>query len=1112
MGAQPRGRTFADIRRSLRWGVAVGVWLGVADGAFALSGAGLIAERLGTMAVAVGLHAAVLALLFGVFGLLRGIVRLVFRSGGDREGRRPGRGIITVSGLGVLTGVLLACLPPLVLGSGNSVPPGDDPRPNVILISIDTLRPDHLGVYGYERETSPRLDAVAREGILFETAYSQASWTLPAHASLLTGLDPFAHGTVGEEDRLPGELETLAGRLGGAGYRTEAWVGTAPYGYVGAAYGLAAGFDAYRHYPHPKRFRSSLIARAVDGEILRRISRDVGNARAEIDSVIGWLRGSRSHPFFLFVHLYDVHSKSSRLPYEAPPPFLDRFCRDRLAGFSGCRAGRCASDRLLGMVKGEEPPFEEDEVELVRCLYDGGIAFVDHELGRLFDVLEEEGLDENTVVIVTSDHGEAFFEHDLPLHSTLHEEVTRVPLIVRMPGGISGKRMRGVVSLTDLAPTILELAGVGIPVELRGRSLVDTLREWRATADSDAIGVSPQRTFYRSGSLKLIEGGLSEHDPAAPPRELYDLTIDAEERENRTDWDQERAAGLGLALRARRDESLALRRRLLGGKPAERVELGESERARLRALGYLADGGVCSRATATADRPAQPSPVAPAGVSPATPSVLLITVDTLRADRLGVYGHRLATSPNIDALASRGTRFSDATVQWPRTWPSLASFLTGTYPRTTGIGVLPRVLPRSLTLLGELFRDAGVDTAAVVSNFNVGRRMGFDQGFDHFVESWQEKWREEAGSTEFVNAPGRVKDYTNATLVTDQALRWVRSRAGDDRPFFLWTHYMDPHGPYVPPAEFDELFQGEYAPSQIPRRLLPRYQGQYAAGQLITDLAFYQAQYDREIRYLDREIGRLLDALAEPDSGELLIVFTADHGESLGEHDYYLAHGALSYQPTARVPLIVVQPGVVEAGGSIEEPVGLLDVSATILDLAGLEVPVSFEGSSLAARLRGDGSAELPRCVFMQSGSAPDAPQLTVRHGRWKLIRVRFKPERELMEGSEYELYDLRQDPAEEVNLAARHPEIVTRLGRALERWYANRSEPAAIGRELDVEQLDPRSREMLEALGYLQTPEEGTTRAAPPRRVGNGRSRTTGRSGTEGDSRGGSPEPPDRR
>ena len=133
------------------------------------------------------------------------------------------------------------------------------------------------------------------------------------------------------------------------------------------------------------------------------------------------------------------------------------------------------------------------------------------------------------------------------------------------------------------------------------------------------------------------------------------------------------------------------------------------------------------------------------GESRPRPNVLLITVDTLRADHLGCYGYPLDTSPNLDRMAREGVRFTDCTVQFPKTWPSLASLMTGTYPRTNGIKAALKGMPPSFVTLGELFRDAGYRTAAVVGNFNAGRGLGFEQGFDLFVESWEKKWREERG-------------------------------------------------------------------------------------------------------------------------------------------------------------------------------------------------------------------------------------------------------------------------------------------------------------------------------------------------------------------------------
>lgn len=460
-------------------------------------------------------------------------------------------------------------------------------------------------------------------------------------------------------------------------------------------------------------------------------------------------------------------------------------------------------------------------------------------------------------------------------------------------------------------------------------------------------------------------------------------------------------------------------------------------------------------------------PLPPSGA----PNVLLVTVDTLRADRLGTYGYGQETSPNIDALAARGVRFAHAGVQWPKTWPSMASFLTGTYPHTNGIGVVPRALPDSLVMLSEVFQQAGWDTAAVVANFNVGRTAGFSQGFDHFVESWDEEWQAKSGGATFENAPGRVKQFTNATRVTDQALRWLWGRHDSERPFFLWLHYMDPHGPYLPPEDYASLFTDAHASSQIPDRLLPTYQRQTAGGRTITDLAHYQAQYDREIRYFDDQLKRLIDQIEHLALGPAIVALTADHGESLGEHGYYLEHGDLPYEPTAHVPLIIAGHGVEAAGTTIDGPVGLVDVTPTLVELAGLAPPSHFEGTSLAGVLAGRADVVMPEYVFMQAGVNEGAPQLSVRRGRWKLIHVRFPVERKVMTGAEYELYDLESDPGELHNLAALRPDLVDELAAVLDAWYGGGFATGSKARvdEFDVEGLDPTSRKMLEALGYIE-------------------------------------------
>jgi arylsulfatase A-like enzyme len=454
--------------------------------------------------------------------------------------------------------------------------------------------------------------------------------------------------------------------------------------------------------------------------------------------------------------------------------------------------------------------------------------------------------------------------------------------------------------------------------------------------------------------------------------------------------------------------------------------------------------------------------------APRGPNVLLITVDTLRADRLGCYGYPVPVTPNLDRLAREGVLFADCTVQWPKTWPSMASLVTGAYPRTTGIQQSHRRLPEALTVMSEVFGRAGYRTAAIVANFNVGRALGFDQGFDHFVESWQERWEREQGKVAYSNRPGRVKEYTDAATVSQQGLAWLHA-SDPERPYFLWLHYMDPHGPYVPPAPWSRTLEGVHASEPIAIELLPDYQIQQPEGYSgpIADLGFYRTQYDREVLYFDAQLGRLrrdLEAAGLLD--DTVIVLSADHGESFDEHRYYLEHGKLAYQPTAHVPL-VVRAARARTGEIVREAVGLIDVSASLPDLAGLPVPPSFEGQSLAPVARGEAGAKLPPFVFVESGYVPGETQRVVRDGRWKLIHVPAEADRADMTGEEIELYDLETDPGERANVAREHPEVVARLFAVVEQWYAGGPGTVPAGEEIDLDALAPEAREMLEALGY---------------------------------------------
>jgi len=297
---------------------------------------------------------------------------------------------------------------------------------NVILISIDTLRRDHVGAYGYAKPTTPHLDELSREGILCEDAVSTSSWTLPAHLSMLTSVDPGLHGGVDTEHGFNREVPTLAATLRDAGYVTQA---VTSHLYVSAVYGLDEGFDHLDF--RQDRKATSVVNRAVD--VLDRF-------------------GDR--PLFLFLHFYDPH-------WHYDPP--DRTRQIFESAYTGTLTGLWQD-----FSKRDREHLSIADLEHLLALYDGEIRYTDDELGRLLDHMSQRGLHRGTLLLVTSDHGEEFLDHGSWEHQkTLYEEVIRVPLVVRGPG-IRPRREPAQTSLLDVAPTILEWAGALAAGEARG--------------------------------------------------------------------------------------------------------------------------------------------------------------------------------------------------------------------------------------------------------------------------------------------------------------------------------------------------------------------------------------------------------------------------------------------------------------------------------------------------------------------------------------------------------------------------------------------------------------------------------------------------------------------
>lgn len=435
---------------------------------------------------------------------------------------------------------------------------------------------------------------------------------------------------------------------------------------------------------------------------------------------------------------------------------------------------------------------------------------------------------------------------------------------------------------------------------------------------------------------------------------------------------------------------------------------------------------------------------------PERPNVLLITVDTLRADRLSHLGYPRETTPNLDALAARGLSFTRATTPRAKTTPAVASLMTGLYPHEHGVRDLSKPLSRRPALLAERFRKAGYDTLGMIGNYVLkAERSGLDRGFRTWIEDLPQKMGVPPD-----DVPQRTaQSMTDAALVAlglesptpSVGLDGPAVRSAEGRPFFAWVHYMDPHGIYEPPGEHDVFSAPMEAVS--PPSLLER------AGRLRPHVAEYNvpdeawlldggfdrsrvvSRYDGEVRFADAQIGRLLSALKDSGLDEnTIVVVSADHGESLGEHQYYFEHGRYSYEATSRVPLIVSLPASLAPDaptGLSDADISLVDLAPTLLDLAGLEPlfprsTTGLRGRSCARLWTGAGSSENDTPIYYEKVERADlalALQIKgVRRGPWKLLRTYTQdaPESDgtrRMRLIDEELYQLDRDASESFNL-----------------------------------------------------------------------------------------------
>ena len=419
------------------------------------------------------------------------------------------------------------------------------------------------------------------------------------------------------------------------------------------------------------------------------------------------------------------------------------------------------------------------------------------------------------------------------------------------------------------------------------------------------------------------------------------------------------------------------------------------------------------------------SPPAPAG--PRRPDVLLVTIDTLRADRLGCYGWAGAKTPVVDGLAARGARFAETVAQSPLTLPSHASIFTGVTPLVHGVRDNAGFrLGDSLPTVAETFAGAGYETAAFVSGFPVHRRFGLNRGFSTYDDLFPRGTN--PSQLPYVERPA---DQTVAA-----AVRWLEARraaaASTAAPVFAWLHLYDPHAPYAPP---------ETVRSAFPDR-----------------------PYDGEVAFADEQVGLLLDRWQTLRGQHPLVAVTSDHGEGLGDHGEP-THGLFIYDSTIRIPLILAGPGV-PAGILVRGTVSSIDIAPTLLDLAGMAPMANIEGATLRPALesgRASGGAAYSESLFGLLGFGW-APLYGWREGGLMFI-----------DAPRAELYDLGVDPGQAKNLAAERPGDVARMRRAVQALVAKAPEakPGLVPRE---------TREQLRSLGYVASTPSATPSLKDPK------------------------------
>lgn len=923
---------------------------------------------------------------------------------------------------------------------------------NVIMISLDTTRADMWGFYGNEWIQTPNLDALAKESVVLDDFMTVVPTTLASHTSLFTGKYPLHHGVpmngyiVNEQNLMLAEI------LRERGFFTAAFIGSFA---LDSRFHIDQGFDIYeQNLDMPLSAEREQVQRRGDNVT---------------DAVINTLKAKKasgdlsSKPLFLFAHYFDPHH-----PYDAPQPFGSMY-RPRVTDTNYAqRADLVCGERHAD---GYRMPGEHENSDD----YAGEISYLDVEVGRLLEYLRAEGLLDTSLLVITSDHGEQFWEHAPHFNHgrTVYESVARIVGMIRFPDGrYANTRYTPPAANIDILPTVLREFRIapsddidGLPLNLNDPKSADLDRPLFCEATQPSSNITIDPVWPNRPKMKSIRRGkykytwtpfLRQDEPPFRVEELFDLEADPCEQVNLLDkLDVPEIQQLRNELR---EELIKWSN---GAAPLDSefdaVTFQETHQ-KLTDLGYLEAKPADSEADESA---ASPISNAPAKYSGSVKHVVLVSFDTTRPDHFGAYGNEWIDTPALDALASEGIVFESARTIVPGTLTAHASLFTGTFPHTHGTPYNGFVVNDDNITLAELLKGVGFSSKGFAAAYPLNLRTNINQGFD--------VWNQD-----FIPAADGGTGQRTASEVTASVLKELDTN-GIPENLFLFVHYFDPHSPYLEIQPWFDRYLQMYTSREETSR--PMHSCPPRDGSDLMDLNLLNAmKYASEISSMDAGFGALIEGLKSRGIYEdALVIVISDHAENFWEHEVMWDHGETIYDTSSHIVCVARMPGGKSAGTRVKGIISNVDIAPSILNAMGLPIPSRMEGqginwsdpeSTLSNRVNfmeanqsidhtmklaslGNREAEQARTEAKTAQSelekkkreSKEVPwpnlyfQRGITDGRYKLVVTPYR--------NTEELYDLATDPCEYDNLLKRTPneeilKIAETLREKLTAWDRN--------------------------------------------------------------------------